>query len=111
MELEVLLSPDTSSLWAPFALLLWLLQHPFPDPWVLSCFPSPSVPHGEQSHADEEDCGSRDTMDEPTAHGSQIDPAAASILLNKDKPCLYLHVTPSALLEASEGAGLVKSKV
>lgn len=111
MKFEVLLPPATSSLWAPFALLRWLLQHPLPDPWVLSCFPSPAVPHGEESHTGKEDCGSRDTMDEPTAHGSQIDPAAASILPNKDKLCLYLHVKLSALLEASEGAGLVKSKV
>lgn len=69
------------------------------------------MPHGEESHTDKEDCGSRDTTDEPTAHGYQVDPAAASILLNKDELCLYLHVTLSALLEASEGAGLVKSKV
>lgn len=50
-------------------------------------------------------------MDEPTAHGSHTDAAAACILSNKDKLCLYLHVTLSALLEASEGAGLVKSEV
>lgn len=38
-------------------------------------------------------------------------PKATRILPKQDKPCLYLHVTLSALLEASEGAGLVKSKV
>ncbi|KAJ7425867.1 hypothetical protein WISP_20684 [Willisornis vidua] len=63
------------------------------------------VPHGEESHTGKEDCGSRETMDEPTAHGSQIVPATASILLNKDKLYLYLHVKLPALLKASDAAG------
>lgn len=68
-EFEVLLP-----FWAPFPLPLCLLQHPLPDPRVLGCFPSPTVPHGEESHAGKEHCSSGDTTEEPTAHGSQSDP-------------------------------------
>lgn len=110
-DLQVLLLPATISLWAHFAPLLWLLRNPFPEPWVPSRVLSPTVPHGEESHADKENCGSRETMDEPTAHGSQIVPAAASILLNKDNLCMYLRVKLSALLEASERAEPAESKV
>lgn len=109
--MQVLLPPATTSLWARFALLYWLLRNPLPEPWVPSCFLTPMVPHGEESHADKEDCGSRETMDEPTAHGSQIVPTAASILLDKDNLCLYLHVKLSTLLEASEGAGPAEREV
>lgn len=69
------------------------------------------MPHGEESHADKDDCSSRETMDEPTAHGSQIVPAAASIVLNKDNFCPYLRVKLATLLKASEGAGQAEGEV
>lgn len=41
------------------------------------------MPHGEEGHAGKDDCGSRDTAEEPTAHGSRADPAADRILPNR----------------------------
>jgi len=73
---QVLLLPAITSLLGRFAASLRLLRHPLAEPRVLSCFPSPTVPHGEESHTDKEDRGSRETVDEPTAHGSQLQPVS-----------------------------------